>query len=109
MILPPLPPVLQLLASCAVERALPVLPAVIVAVGMRLAARELASGMEGPMRAAAREQASGMEGPMRAAAREHASGMEGPMRAAARELASSAAREVDGCTLSPPLREMVRV
>ena len=72
MILPPLPPVLQLLASCAVERALPVLPAVIVAVGMRLAARELASGMEGPM------------------------------RAAARELASSAAREVDGCTLSPP-------
>jgi len=102
LILPPLPPVLQLLASCAVERALPVLPAVIVAVGMRLAARELASGMEGPMRAAAREQASGMEGPMRAAAREHASGMEGPMRAAARELASSAAREVDGCTLSPP-------
>ena len=80
MILPPLPPVLQLLASCAVERAL---PAVIVAVGMRLAA-------------------SDMEGPMRAAARKHASGMEGPMRAAARELASSAAREVDGCTLSPP-------
>ena len=72
MILPPLPPVLQLLASCAVERAL---PAVIVAVGMRLAASD----------------------------------MEGPMRAAARELASSAAREVDGCTLSPPLREMVRV
>jgi len=52
LILPPLPPVLQLLASCAVELAL---PAVIVAVGMRLAAREHASGMEGPMRAAARQ------------------------------------------------------